>query len=218
MSSLHNMFTDHTFFRYPFFRSYVGRLTNVSLNAFCRTQFERCKVTLKLEGGVEAAGDVAMKDIDSNPLTKEQFQLLESIVFPTRPKPKEKRKPVDFSEYSEKKWEERLYVVCIPLNNFAPCDGINLIFTLGSHTQISRNHLTVKSLSDCKWGTALFYSLCMTFSLRFRPLHLPLHRVYYTTSFAHTHAARKSTDIAIWLSGNALMTIKLLQIGQRCNE
>ena len=121
---------------------------------------------------MEAAGDVAMKDIDSNPLTKEQFQLLESIVFPTRPKPKEKRKPVDFSEYSEKKWEERLYVVCIPLNNFAPCDGINLIFTLGSHTQnISRNHLTAKSLSDCKWGTELFYSLCMTFSLRFRPLH-----------------------------------------------
>lgn len=85
----------------------------MSLNAFCITQVQRCKVTLKLEGGVEAAGDVAMKDIEPNPLTKEQYQLLESIGFPpTKPKEKKKRSP-DFSEYSEKKWEERLYVCCL---------------------------------------------------------------------------------------------------------
>lgn len=70
---------------------------------------------MKLEGGVEAAGDVVMKDIESNPLTKEQFQMLEIIGFSTGKRKKRGRNQKEWTEYSEKKWEERLYVVCIPV-------------------------------------------------------------------------------------------------------
>jgi hypothetical protein len=69
----------------------------------------------KGDAAAAAAGEGTLTDSRANPLTKEQFQLLESIGFETVP-PKRKRNytppTVDRVEV-ERKWEEKLYVVII---------------------------------------------------------------------------------------------------------
>jgi hypothetical protein len=68
----------------------------------------RCKLTPDTRGGAAAAaaGEVTMSDTKKNPLTREQFQLLESIGFGTSAK----RKKYDRSVL-DRKWEEKLYVI-----------------------------------------------------------------------------------------------------------
>ena len=81
----------------------VSRKIDRVLSVWCQTQRVRCKVTLNSKGGVAAAGNVILSDNKSNPLTKEQFQLLEGIGFATSAK----RKKYD-SSVNDRKWEEKL--------------------------------------------------------------------------------------------------------------
>jgi len=102
---------------YLFYRSInVPPTADEALATWCETQRIRRKVTLSDKGdAAAAAGEGTLTDSRANPLTKEQFQLLESIGFETVP-PQRKRKytppPVDRAEV-ERKWEEKLYVVII---------------------------------------------------------------------------------------------------------
>ncbi|KAL3756432.1 hypothetical protein ACHAWU_007703 [Discostella pseudostelligera] len=80
----------------------VSRKIDRVLSVWCQTQRVRCKVTLNSKGGVAAAGNVILSDNKSNPLTKEQFQLLEGIGFATSAK----RKKYD-SSMNDRKWEEK---------------------------------------------------------------------------------------------------------------
>ncbi len=81
----------------------VSRNKDGALSRWCQTQRVRCKITLNRKGGVAAAGNVILSDNKSNPLTKEQFQLLEGIGFATSAK----RKKYD-SSVNDRKWEEKL--------------------------------------------------------------------------------------------------------------
>jgi hypothetical protein len=107
--------TDILFLSF-FYRSInVPPTVDEALATWCETQRIRRKVTLSDKGdaAAAAAGEGTLTDSRANPLTKEQFQLLESIGFETVP-PKRKRNytppTVDRAEV-ERKWEEKLYVV-----------------------------------------------------------------------------------------------------------
>lgn len=79
----------------------VSRKNDVVLSRWCATQRVRCNLTSD-KGGAAAAGEVTLNDSKKNPLTREQFQLLEGIGFATSAK----RKKYDRSVI-DKKWEEK---------------------------------------------------------------------------------------------------------------
>ena len=76
----------------------VSRKIDAVLSKWCSTQRVRCKLT----PGSGGAGGVTLYNSNKNPLTSEQFQLLESIGFNMA----DKRKKYDRSVI-ETRWEER---------------------------------------------------------------------------------------------------------------